>query len=81
MSKIRIDEPACSFRDCRYNSDCNCIAGDNRRQVCEFKKYHDAECDNRLFIVPPPITTSDIEAIKDIGRIVRNLDTMDNLIN
>lgn len=78
---MRIDLPGCSFKYCRYNFDCNCTAKDGYRDRCEFRRYHEAECEDRLFVLPPPVTASDIEAIKDIGRIVRNLDDMNKISN
>ena len=35
---MRIDLPSCSFKYCRYNSDCNCTAK-NKRESCEFERY------------------------------------------
>lgn len=38
---MRIDLPLCSFKDCRYNFDCNCI-DKNRKEKCEFDMYKKA---------------------------------------
>lgn len=35
--------------------------------------------EKRLFILPKPMTTDDIESIKAIGRILNNLDTMEQV--
>jgi len=35
-----------------------------------------AEAEKRLFIIPEPMTTDDIEMIRDVGRILNNLEDM-----
>jgi hypothetical protein len=52
----------------------------NRTTLCTardyLKDYFKAETEGRLFILPKPMTTDDIETINNIGRILNNLDTM-----
>ena len=43
------------------------------------KNYFKAEMEQRLFVLPPPLTTNDIESIENIGRILLNLDYMDKI--
>ena len=38
-----------------------------------------ADRDGRVVILPKPLTTDDVEAIRDIGRIVNNLNDMEGL--
>ena len=40
----------------------------------------EADRDGRVVVLPNPLTATDVEAIKDIGRIVNNLDTMAELV-
>ena len=40
----------------------------------------EADRDGRCVVLPNPLTATDVEAIKDIGRIVNNLDTMAELV-
>ena len=43
-------------------------------------KLEDAEEENRLFIFQSPATIDDLETIKNIGRIINNLDDMNKWI-
>lgn len=52
----------------------------NRITLCTardyLKDYFKAEAERRLFILPKPMTTDDVEMIRDIGRILNNLENM-----
>ena len=44
------------------------------------RELAEADRDGRCVVLPNPLTATDVEAIKDIGRIVNNLDTMAELV-
>ena len=44
------------------------------------RELAEADKDGRCVVLPNPLTATDVEAIKDIGRIVNNLDTMAELV-
>ena len=52
---MRIDLPSCSFKYCRYNSDCSCTAK-NKRESCEFERYKKS---SEKMIPKKPINTPD----------------------
>ena len=53
-----------------FNTLTNGITLDRLQEICN------AERDGRLVILKPPLTTDDLETIKNIGRIVNNLNDM-----
>ena len=46
----------------------------------DLARYREAEADGRLIVLPAPLTTEDVYTIKDIGRIVNNLDFVGDLL-
>ena len=49
------------------------IAEERHAEICQ------AERENRLVVLPSPLTTSDMEVIKNVGRLCNNLDFMQKI--